>query len=128
MKTKFKPYLERHRYSPEQNTLHLSDRFSVVVGFFELNYNPTFQDALLYAVKSGLIAICTYNEFSENKIDRKLLESQILQHISESKKQRQFQHINIVSLEIELSYCQDKSILGYAERFNIPLTAQIPQS
>lgn len=43
------PYLERHLYSPEQNTLHLSLNERIKVGFFNLNHNPTLQDAVKFA-------------------------------------------------------------------------------
>ncbi len=57
-----KAYLERHKYSPEQNKLYLKDGKFIKVGFFNLNYNPTFKDALDYAYYNKLITKSQYDD------------------------------------------------------------------
>jgi len=49
------PYLERHKYSPEQNTLHMSPYKKVRVGFFDMIYEPTLEQAIEYAKRTKLI-------------------------------------------------------------------------
>lgn len=58
------PYLERHKYSPEQNKLHLKDGTEVKVGFFNMNYNPTLKEALDYAYNNKLI---TKKQYYDNR-------------------------------------------------------------
>jgi hypothetical protein len=48
------PHLERHMYAPELNTLHISPTESIKVGFFDIIYSPTLEQAIAYAKRKNL--------------------------------------------------------------------------
>ena len=53
--------LERHKFAPELNTIVLVAESPetpvkrIKVGFFGMNYNPTFQQAINYAYSEGML-------------------------------------------------------------------------
>jgi len=55
MKKKNRIRFERHTYSPELNTLVMPDGRRIKVGFFDMKYNPTIDEALDYAKRKGLL-------------------------------------------------------------------------